>query len=433
MRKKTIGMISACIFLAGLVIPGCSRTPETRSHSGSEVFQTGQSSVPEKKETEAPEETPVPTEDPQQSAEGEAEDPVPAANQDPEAEIREYLSRMTAEEKAAQLFFVTPESLTGADLVTAAGETTRQAFDAIPVGGLVYMAQNLESESQVREMLENVQTYSRERLGLPVFTGVDEEGGTVTRIGGRGNFDVPWVGDMRDVGSTGDSALAYETGVTLGTYLRDLGFNVDFAPDADVLSNPENEVVRYRSFGSDPALVAEMAAAELKGLKEQGVLGCYKHFPGHGATAGDTHAGYAYTDKTLEELMSCELIPFQRGVEEGVSMIMAGHISLPPVVGDDTPASLSSTMITEVLRGQMGYDGIVITDAMNMGAISQSYSSGEAAVRAILAGADMILMPGDFSSAYAGVLEAVENQTISMERLDESVARILRVKLGLPS
>ena len=276
------------------------------------------------------------------------------------------------------------------------------------------MAQNLESESQVREMLENVQTYSRERLGLPVFTGVDEEGGTVTRIGGRGNFDVPWVGDMRDVGSTGDSALAYETGVTLGTYLRDLGFNVDFAPDADVLSNPENEVVRYRSFGSDPALVAEMAAAELKGLKEQGVLGCYKHFPGHGATAGDTHAGYAYTDKTLEELMSCELIPFQRGVEEGVSMIMAGHISLPSVVGDDTPASLSSTMITEVLRGQMGYDGIVITDAMNMGAISQSYSSGEAAVRAILAGADMILMPGDFSSAYAGVLEAVENQTISM-------------------
>ena len=221
------------------------------------------------------------------------------------------------------------------------------------------------------------------------------------------------------MGSTGDSALAYETGVTLGTYLRDLGFNVDFAPDADVLSNPENEVVRYRSFGSDPALVAEMAAAELKGLKEQGVLGCYKHFPGHGATAGDTHAGYAYTDKTLEELMSCELIPFQRGVEEGVSMIMAGHISLPSVVGDDTPASLSSTMITEVLRGQMGYDGIVITDAMNMGAISQSLqfrrggSPGNSGRRGYDPHARGLFL------RLRRRPEAVENQTISMERLDE--------------
>ena len=161
------------------------------------------------------------------------------------------------------------------------------------------------------------------------------------------------------------------------------------------------------------------------------MLGCYKHFPGHGATAGDTHAGYAYTDKTLEELSACELVPFQRGIEEGVSMIMAGHISAPSVTGDDPPASLSSVMIDGILRGQMGYDGIVITDAMNMGAVTQSCSSAEAAVRSILAGADMILMPQDFYSAYEGVLAAVEDQTISEERIDQSVERILRVKLQM--
>lgn len=417
---KSVKLGAAGVFLAvwGILLGGCSE--------GSRQIETQTSFSAEKQEESAEKD---PAADDRAPVDGQIVTETP--EKDLEDRIAEYLDGMTIEEKVAQMFFVLPESLTGTELVTAAGETTRQSFDEIPVGGIVYMARNLESASQVKEMLSNLQTFSRERIGLPVFTGVDEEGGTVTRIGGRDNFDVPDIGDMRDVGSTGDTDLAYETGTTLGTYLKDLGFNVDFAPDADVLSNPDNQVVRYRSFGSDPELVAAMAAAELQGLQEQGVLGCYKHFPGHGATAGDTHAGYAYTDKTLEELSACELVPFQRGIEEGVSMIMAGHISAPSVTGDDTPASLSSVMIDGILRGQMGYDGIVITDAMNMGAVTQSCSSAEAAVRSILAGADMILMPQDFYSAYEGVLAAVEDQTISEERIDQSVERILRVKLQM--
>ena len=348
-----------------------------------------------------------------------------------EEEISRCLSGMTLEEKVAQMFVVLPESLTGTGCVTAAGETTRQAFRNVPVGGFIYMEQNLESEEQVKEMLANVQTFSRERIGLPVFTCVDEEGGTVARISGRGNFQVPVIGDMCDIGSTGDPEQAYAVGVSIGGYLRELGFNVDFAPVADVLSNPENEVVRWRSFGSDPRLVSEMAAAELCGLREQGVLGAYKHFPGHGATAGDTHAGYAYTEKSLEELASCELVPFQRGIEEGVPMILVGHISLPAVTGENTPASLSEQVITGILREQMGYEGIVVTDAMNMGAVADNYTSAEAAVLAVQAGVDIILMPQDFYEAYEGVLEAVRTGILTPERIDASLERILAVKLSM--
>lgn len=173
-----------------------------------------------------------------------------------------------------------------------------------------------------------------------------------------------------------------------------------------------------------------MASAVSAGLNDNGVLSTFKHFPGHGATEGDTHEGYAYTSKTLEELSGSELLPFQRGIEEGIDMIMVGHISLPSIIGDDTPASLSYKMITEILREQMGYDGLVITDAMNMGAISQLYSSADAAVKSIQSGADLILMPADFADAYQGVLGAINNQ-ISVERIDESVGRIIRAKSSL--
>lgn len=345
--------------------------------------------------------------------------------------MEEKLSQMSLEEKVAQMFLVLPDSFLGIDNVTAAGEAMKNALEEIPVGGLIFMAPNLESEDQIKEMMENLQTYSMDRIGLPMFTGVDEEGGSVARI--SGTFDVPYIGDMCEVGATGDVSEALQIGRTMGEYLSELGFNLDFAPDADVLSNPDNEVVRYRSFGNDPQLVAEMSMAVAKGLGEFGVYGCLKHFPGHGATQGDTHEGYAYTDKTLEELRQCELMPFEKGAEEGVDFIMAGHISVPEMLGDDTPSSLSYTMITEVLREEFGYDGLVVTDAMNMGAISRNYDSASAAVQAILAGNDVILMPESFSEAYMGVCRAVKEERISEERIDESVRRILRAKQKMMS
>lgn len=348
-----------------------------------------------------------------------------------EIQTESCLKQMTLEEKAAQLFIVAPESLVGESGVTAAGEKTKEAFAAYPVGGLIYFTQNLVSGDQMRTMLSNMQTYSMERTGLPVFTCIDEEGGAVARIGGTGKFDVPEVERMADIGAAKDVQTAYEAGSKIGNYLYELGFNVDFAPVADVWSNPENEVVKERSFGSDPELVSDMALAVYQGLDGQGVCGAFKHFPGHGATEADTHDGYAYTGKTLDELMGCELIPFQEGILHEVPFIMVGHISVPNVTGDDTPASLSKTMITDILRTQMEYGGIVVTDAMNMGAVAKNYSSSEASVKALEAGVDMILMPADFKEAYAGVLDAVRQGVLSEERIEKSVRRIINLKLRL--
>ena len=346
-------------------------------------------------------------------------------------DIEEMLGDMTLEEKVCQLFMVTPEALTGVGTVTQAGTATQEAVNAYPVGGVIYFSQNLQDPDQTRTMLENTQRYAMERTGIPIFLSVDEEGGQVARVGSNPAFGVEKIGNMSDVGSRGDTQEAYEIGSTIGTYLSDLGFNMDAAPDTDVLTNPENQVVKYRSFGSDPELVARMAAAELKGLNDQGIIGMYKHFPGHGGTTADSHEGYAYVDDTLEELKSGAFIPFQDGIDNGIQVIMVSHISCPNVTGDNTPATLSEMMITDILRGEMGFDGMVITDALNMGAITAQYSSSEAAVAALNAGADMLLMPEDFQSAYKGVLSAVESGTVSEERIDESVRRILEVKVSL--
>lgn len=346
-------------------------------------------------------------------------------------QIDGYMEEMTLEEKVAQLFIIQPEAILDVGTAVAAGDATREAIDKYPVGGFIYFGENLQSKEQTQEMLRNVQAYSTERTGFPAFLSVDEEGGTVARVAGTGNFDVPDIGDMADIGAAGDVDAAKQVGEDIGSYLAELGFNLDFAPVADVLSNPENTVVRKRSFGSDPELVSDMAIAVSDGLEEKGLLSAYKHFPGHGATSADTHKGYAYTDKTLEELEACELIPFQRCIADGAKIIMAAHISAPKVTGDDTPTSLSKTMVTDILREKMGYTGLVVTDAMNMGAITEEYTSAEAAVKALQSGVDIVLMPENFQEAYQGVLDAVADGTLTEERIDESVTRILTVKLDM--
>ncbi len=346
-------------------------------------------------------------------------------------EVDSFMAGMSTEDKVAQLFFITPDALTGTEGVTMAGDATKSAIEDIPVGGIIYMGDNLQSHTQVKEMLSNTNTYSMDRVGLPMFMTVDEEGGTVARIAGSGRFGVKDVGNMADIGATGTVDDARQAGASIGNYLSDLGFNIDFAPVADVLSNSENSIVKYRSFGSDPEKVSEMSVAVADGLKSEGIDAVYKHFPGHGATAGDTHVGAAFTNKTYEELAADELVPFQNAIDNGAKYIMVAHISAPNLTGHDTPASLSDIVVTDILRDKMGYDGLVITDAMHMGAISSKYSSDEAAVMAIQAGVDIILMPEDFHKAYEGVLSAVNSGEISEDRLNESVRRILEVKLEM--
>ena len=202
---------------------------------------------------------------------------------------------------------------------------------------------------------------------------------------------------------------------------------MDFAPVADVVS-AENAVIGNRSFGSDPNVVGTMVAAEVQGLQESGVSACLKHFPGIGDTTTDTHDEKAVSEKTLEDMQQTDLPAFQSGIDAGADFVMVSHMSLPNVVGDDTPCSLSGAVISDLLRNQLGYNGIVITDALDMSAITDSYSSAEAAVKAIEAGADMLLMPENFEEAYQGVLDAVQKGTISEDRINESLKRIYRVK-----
>lgn len=339
--------------------------------------------------------------------------------------IQAQIENMSLEEKVAQLFMVRPEDLTGVSVAVQAGDTTREALEQYPVSGMVYFSQNIESEDQLRTMIENTKSYSK----YPLWIGVDEEGGSlVARVAGSGIMDVPTYPDMIEIGNSGDLQAAYEVGSGIGSYLSDLGFNLDFAPVADVLTNPDNPAIGVRSFGPDAQLDAQMVAQVVQGLQETGVSACVKHFPGHGDTDSDSHEGQTVSNRTLEELRAEEFLPFQAGIDAGVDFVMVGHISLPEVTGDMTPSSLSEQVVTGLLREELGYDGIVVTDSMQMQAITQFYSPSEAAVQAIQAGVDLILLPQDFQSAYEGVLAAVNDGTLSEERIDASLERIWKVK-----
>ena len=332
------------------------------------------------------------------------------------------ISEMTLEEKVAGLFVVTPEGITGVDTAVQAGDGTKKALEKYPVGGLVYFKKNIQSEEQIKKMVENSVSYCK----YPLFVAVDEEGGIVSRLAEGLKLDN--VGPMAEIGSTGDPTKAYEAMKTVGTYMKNYGFNLNFAPVADVLTNDDNSSIGDRSFGTDPTAVAGMVASAMNGLEEVGVTACVKHFPGLGDAAEDTHNGLAIIDKSLDELKQTELIPFMTAIENGANMIMVGHMSLPQLIGDNTPATMSKEVISELLRSELGFNGVVITDAMNMGAITEYYSADEAAIRAFKAGADMVLMPEDFELAYEGVIEAVKDGTISEERINNSLKRVFRIK-----
>lgn len=347
-----------------------------------------------------------------------------------EKAVARKVSSLTLEQKVAQMFFPQPEALTGMGQVTAAGDTTRKAFANIPVGGMCYFAQNLQSESQARQMLSASNQISLDEVGLPLFMSVDEEGGTVSRVGGNKGFSVENVGNMRDVGDTGDALRAYDVCKKIAGYLVPLGFNLDFAPDADIV-NGTSQTMAKRSFGTTADVVAPMVESAVKGFLDGGIMCCAKHFPGIGGAQGDSETEAIATDKTLDQLRQEELVPFERAIAAGVPMVMVGHISCPKVTGDSAPASLSRAIVTDVLRGELGFDGIIITDSLGMGAVAGLHKARDLAVAAIQAGVDMLLMTPELTASYQGVLDAVRDGTITEERIDESVTRIVRAKLAL--
>ena len=336
--------------------------------------------------------------------------------------VDSYISEMPLEDKVAGLFIVTPEALTGVSTAIQAGEGTQTALNEYAVGGLVYFDKNIVDAEQLTDMLSSTVSKSK----YPLFLAVDEEGGSVSRVA-NSSIEVVRVGDMAAIGETGDTAQAYEAGLTIGAYLKDLGFNLDFAPVAD-LAGLDGGELGDRIFGSDAELVSGMVANEVDGIEGTGISSCLKHFPGIGYVEGDTHDGRVETTKTLDEMRNSDFIPFKAGIDAGADFVMVSHVTVSAIEEDAVPSTLSRTIMTDVLRNELGFQGVIITDALDMGAITKYYTSGEAAVQAIAAGADVLLMPEDFYEAYDAVLTAVQEGTISEERLNESLERIYRVK-----
>jgi beta-N-acetylhexosaminidase len=291
------------------------------------------------------------------------------------------------------------------------------------VGGIILYAHNIEDEAQLTAFISQI----RALKGSPLLC-IDEEGGRVARIGNNANFGVETFKSMEAIGDTGDPQNAYHCGNAIGTYLNRYGFDIDFAPVADVNTNPENIVIGARAFSSDPAVAAPMVTNYLQGLKDAGVTGCIKHFPGHGDTKADSHYGYAQTLKTWDEMLDCEMITFKAGIQWGAQLIMTAHIGTPNVTGSDVPATMSPVILQDKLRRELGYQNIIVTDAMEMGAITQQYSNAEAAVGTLQAGADIVLGPQNFVGAFDAVVKAVEDGVLTEQRIDQSVRRILRLK-----
>ena len=351
-------------------------------------------------------------------------------------EIEAQLQKMTLREKVGQMFYVRLESLDTtmhwnvyADLqqnpLLQVNSNIRDLNAKYPVGGIILYAWNIKDEPQLVNIVADI----RKLNGQPLLC-IDEEGGRIARIAKNSNFNVEIIGPMGDIGKTNDPANAYHAGNVIGSYLTKYGIDIDFAPVADVNTNPENIVIGDRAFSDDPQVAAPMVVSYLQGLKDAGITGCIKHFPGHGDTKADTHYGYASTQKTWAEMQQCEMVPFRAGIQWGCELIMTAHIGTPKITGSDVPATMSPIILQDKLRGELGYQNIIITDAMEMGAITQQYSSSEAAVGSIQAGADIVLGPRYFTEAFDDVMKAVEQGTISEERINQSVRRILKMKKG---
>ena len=431
MKPKTIAILviilCVCMVLAALALilwnmpkkqPGDVETLKTSS-----VFSSEPSAVEPDREQAYEGELPAAALAPE--APRAQETPSAAAQSTQLAE--QILDTMTLEEKLWQLFFVAPEALTGEEAVTESSDALQQALAEKPVGGVILFARNLISREQTVSLLADVKSASR----LAPFLGVDEEGGTVSRVGANSAMGVTQLQDMSAYGASGDAAALYGDLYNLAQSLNMLGFNVDFAPVADVTTGSDKNPMKLRSFSSDPERCASMVSVSVGALQDGGVAACLKHFPGYGTATADDHNGSVSLDRTLEQLEQTEFVPFSAGIDKGAYFVMVSHLSVPAVTGDDTPADLSEKLVTELLRNTLHFQNIVITDAQNMGSIAQNYTSAEAAAAALRAGVDMVLMPQDLQEAYDSVTKAIADGVLTEDRIDRSVLRILNVKIQL--
>ena len=326
--------------------------------------------------------------------------------------IERLMATMSLEEKVGQMFYV--------DLQTY--ETMN-----IPAGGIILFKHDMTTWEGTKEMIAQYQ----EHLVVPLFVGVDEEGGIVTRITGNESIGGTVVDNAWNLAHSGRDKAVFQASNTIAKELSDLGFNMNFAPVADINSNSANPIIGKRAFSDTPEATAAYVLEALEGYENSGVIPVIKHFPGHGNTKGDSHTESVYVEGDLLHLMENELVPFRHAIEQGVEVVMMGHISLPGIVQTTYPSSLSSEVIGEILIEQLGFEGLIISDSLAMGSIVNHYTTEEVINLGLEAGLDMFLMMNEPEEAFVYLVELATSSEEVRERVDASVLKILQLKHSL--
>ncbi len=337
----------------------------------------------------------------------------------------EIISAMTLDEKIGQLFFLAMRHTSQGRPALRMDDYLQKYINRYKPGGIILFSINFEDPEQTRSLIQDLQTVST----YPLFISTDEEGGKVSRLGKVSTMNVVSLPPAAELARMGDEALVEKAASILAQDLKDLGFNMDMAPVADISRHRSPDIIGTRSFGSDPEQTGNLVASAVRGFQNNRIGSVLKHFPGHGYVTGDTHTGMVKAKGSKEEFETVDFIPFIKGIQAGADFIMTAHIQVPALTGNNEPASLSRTVQTELLRNTLNYKGIIITDAMDMGAISRYWSPGEAALKSFLAGTDIILMPSSIPEAQESLKNAYTKGIISEERLNSSLLRIISTKI----
>lgn len=333
--------------------------------------------------------------------------------------IQKEIENMTLDEKIGQIITV------GIDGYTINDKTKELIVDK-KVGGIILFKDNINDSNQLLQLINNIKDINSKNK-IPLFISIDEEGGRVSRL----PKEIKKLPSNEVIGNINDKKLTYDIGKTIGYSLKSFGFNMDFAPVLDINSNPNNKVIGDRSFSSNKNIVANLGVSEINGFKSSNIISVAKHFPGHGDTDIDSHYKLPIINKTLDELKEVEFVPFKNAIKENVPSIMVSHNILLPEIDDINPASMSKTIITDILRKDLKFDGLIVTDDMTMVAITNDFDISEACIKSINAGADLLLICHGYETevdVINNIKDAVDKGIISIDRINESVYRILSLK-----
>ncbi|MFP4301873.1 MAG: glycoside hydrolase family 3 protein [Spirochaetaceae bacterium] len=344
-----------------------------------------------------------------------------------EQQVERIMRAMSPEERIGQLIFPAIMKDSAGRPISRVTEDVRSLLREVEPGGILLFGPNFTTVEETRAFLSELQGLSE----IPLVFAVDQEGGVVSRLTESSSLPATPIPPAATVGAAGSEDLARELGRVVGAELRSLGIVMNLAPVADVNTNPSNPVIRERAYGEDPRRVGRIVAAVVEGMQSEGVAAVLKHFPGHGDTYDDTHHGSATVYHDLQRLRDVEFVPFRSGIEAGARGVMTGHITVPEVLGSEEPATFSPEFLGGLLREELGFDGLVVTDSLSMAALINYYAQDEIVYRALEAGNDILLRPLYARRAYEALLDGVASGRLSQERIDESVRRILQFKFDM--